>query len=33
MSSMFQSLAEPNYRRWFGGALVSNTGTWMSSPS
>ena len=29
MSSMFQSLAEPNYRRWFGGALVSNTGTWM----
>lgn len=29
MSSMFRSLAEPNYRRWFGGALVSNTGTWM----
>lgn len=29
MSSMFQSLAEPNYRRWFSGALVSNTGTWM----
>ena len=26
---MFRSLAEPNYRKWFGGALVSNTGTWM----
>lgn len=29
MSSMFRSLSEPNYRRWFSGALVSNTGTWM----
>ncbi|MGO1397265.1 MAG: MFS transporter [Brevibacterium yomogidense] len=29
MTSMFRSLAEPNYRKWFGGALVSNTGTWM----
>ncbi|WP_344335946.1 MFS transporter [Brevibacterium salitolerans] len=29
MSSMFRSLHEPNYRKWFGGALVSNTGTWM----
>lgn len=29
MSSMFESLREPNYRNWFCGALVSNTGTWM----
>ncbi|WP_029088180.1 MFS transporter [Brevibacterium album] len=29
MSSMFRSLQEPNYRKWFSGALVSNTGTWM----
>lgn len=29
MSSMFRSLREPNYRHWFAGALVSNTGTWM----
>ncbi|MCQ9369096.1 MFS transporter [Brevibacterium sp. 50QC2O2] len=26
---MFQSLHERNYRNWFSGALVSNTGTWM----
>ncbi len=29
MTSMFRSLAVPNYRIWFAGALVSNTGTWM----
>ena len=29
MSSMFLSLRERNYRHWFAGALVSNTGTWM----
>ncbi|MBU9275070.1 MFS transporter [Burkholderia gladioli] len=26
---MFHSLRMPNYRRWAGGALVSNIGTWM----
>ncbi|WP_152554409.1 MFS transporter [Burkholderia sp. A1] len=26
---MFHSLRIPNYRRWAGGALVSNIGTWM----
>ena len=25
----FRSLANPNYRLWAGGALVSNIGTWM----
>jgi MFS family permease len=25
----FRSLRNPNYRIWFGGALVSNVGTWM----
>ena len=29
MSNTFRSLAEPNYRNWFAGALISNTGTWM----
>jgi MFS family permease len=29
VSSMFRSLAVPNYRLWFAGALVSNIGTWM----
>jgi MFS family permease len=29
MSRMFASLAEPNYRLWFLGGLVSNTGAWM----
>ncbi|MYM19986.1 MFS transporter [Brevibacterium sp. 5221] len=29
MSSMFRSLREPDYRHWFAGALISNTGTWM----
>ncbi|ROS61041.1 putative MFS family arabinose efflux permease [Frigoribacterium sp. PhB160] len=28
---MFRSLSLYNYRLWFGGALVSNTGTWMQS--
>ncbi|ROQ39844.1 putative MFS family arabinose efflux permease [Frondihabitans sp. PhB188] len=28
---MFSSLSLHNYRLWFGGALVSNTGTWMQS--
>ena len=28
---MFRSLGLFNYRLWFGGALVSNTGTWMQS--
>jgi len=28
---MFRSLGVPNYRLWFGGALVSNTGTWMQA--
>jgi len=31
MSAMFRSLSVFNYRLWFGGALVSNTGTWMQS--
>ncbi|GAA4679472.1 MFS transporter [Frondihabitans cladoniiphilus] len=31
MSAMFSSLKLHNYRLWFGGALVSNTGTWMQS--
>ncbi|WP_208452782.1 hypothetical protein [Burkholderia gladioli] len=26
---MFYSLRMPNYRRWAGGALVSNIGAWM----
>ncbi|MEJ5912897.1 MFS transporter [Pseudokineococcus sp. 1T1Z-3] len=29
MSATFRSLAVPNYRVWFAGALVSNVGTWM----
>ena len=29
MSAMFRSLAVPNYRIWFAGAMVSNIGTWM----
>lgn len=29
MASTFRSLREPNYRNWFGGALISNTGMWM----
>src|SRR5699024_11967834 len=29
MSQTFRSLSEPNYRHWFAGALISNTGTWM----
>ncbi|GGF25318.1 MFS transporter [Subtercola lobariae] len=29
MSAMFRSLSDYNYRIWFGGALVSNVGTWM----
>ncbi|RAA20006.1 MFS transporter, partial [Burkholderia multivorans] len=29
MAHTFRSLAEPNYRHWFAGALISNTGTWM----
>ncbi len=31
MSATFRSLGVFNYRLWFGGALVSNTGTWMQS--
>lgn len=29
MSAVFRSLTIRNYRYWFGGALVSNVGTWM----
>lgn len=29
MSAMFRSLRVVNYRLWFAGALVSNTGAWM----
>jgi len=29
MSSTFSSLRVPNYRLWFGAALVANIGTWM----
>ncbi|WP_432542216.1 MFS transporter [Kineococcus sp. SYSU DK002] len=29
MSQTFRSLRHHDYRLWFGGALVSNTGTWM----
>ena len=29
MSPIFGSLRHPNYRLWFGGAIVSNVGTWM----
>ena len=29
MSATFRSLSIHNYRIWFGGALVSNVGTWM----
>ena len=29
MSATFASLRYRNYRLWFGGALVANTGTWM----
>ncbi|MDO8106671.1 MFS transporter [Isoptericola sp. b441] len=29
MSPTFASLRYPNYRLWFAGALLSNTGTWM----
>ncbi|AMM19080.1 MFS transporter [Frondihabitans sp. PAMC 28766] len=31
MSAMFSSLKVFNYRLWFSGALVSNTGTWMQA--
>lgn len=31
MSAMFRSFAVFNYRIWFIGALVSNTGTWMQA--
>jgi MFS family permease len=31
MSAMFSSLRLYNYRLWFAGALVSNTGTWMQA--
>ncbi|WP_349828288.1 MFS transporter [Brevibacterium litoralis] len=29
MSATFRSLSEPNYRNWFAGVTVSNTGQWM----
>lgn len=29
MSAMFRSLRVANYRLWFAGALISNTGAWM----
>ncbi|ANC32616.1 MFS transporter [Isoptericola dokdonensis] len=29
MSATFSSLKYPNYRMWFGAALVANVGTWM----
>ncbi|PFG44316.1 putative MFS family arabinose efflux permease [Isoptericola jiangsuensis] len=29
MSATFSSLTYPNYRLWFGAALVANVGTWM----
>lgn len=29
MSRTFRSLSNPNYRLWFGGAIVSNIGTWL----
>ena len=29
MNGTFRSLGNYNYRLWAGGALVSNTGTWM----
>ncbi|NVK74079.1 MAG: MFS transporter [Oceanospirillaceae bacterium] len=29
MSRTFRSLSNPNYRLWFGGAAVSNIGTWL----
>jgi MFS family permease len=29
MASTFASLRQPNYRLWFGAALVANVGTWM----
>ncbi|QAY63596.1 MFS transporter [Xylanimonas allomyrinae] len=29
MASTFTSLRQPNYRLWFGAALVANVGTWM----
>jgi MFS family permease len=29
MKGTFRSLANPNYRLWAGGAIVSNIGTWM----
>ncbi|NLQ18567.1 MFS transporter [Marinomonas sp. M1K-6] len=29
MSKTFRSLANPNYRLWFGGAIISNIGTWL----
>jgi MFS family permease len=31
VSSTFSSLKVFNYRLWFGGALISNTGTWMQA--
>lgn len=31
MSAMFRSLAITNYRTWFIGALISNTGMWMQN--
>ncbi|MCW8357607.1 MFS transporter [Marinomonas pontica] len=29
MSNAFRSLSNPNYKLWFGGAIVSNLGTWL----
>lgn len=29
MSNAFRSLSNPNYRLWFGGAVISNIGTWL----
>ena len=31
MTAMFRSLASPDYRIWFVGALVSNIGAWMQA--
>ena len=30
MSKTFASMAVPNYRRYFAGTILSNTGQWMS---
>lgn len=29
MSNTFRSLSNPNYRLWFGGAIISNIGAWL----